>query len=170
MSNWKCGKCGKVYSSDEFASLTYEKMVEDDPDPKQNYGYGAVCPCGYRFHKDKWHTSDDINRFPKKYQVSSVFLELDHGYGDEHIWYETMIFHYQRWWSRLRRRLSWSLMRWHWRKKNHPLPKMTKSLKHWPWSGVETWRYETQAEAEENHRRVVKALSKDGIRAVEALE
>lgn len=94
MSDWKCGKCLKVYEFDDFMKLKNQRMksVEDDPDNK--YGYTNVCDCGYVFHKDKWIKREtvELNKSgTKKYKVdvSTVFLELEHMGG---MYYETMIF------------------------------------------------------------------------------
>jgi len=96
MSEYKCGKCGKEYTFEEYMELGKVKMVEDDPNPMKNYGYTTVCECGYVFHKDQWHLVDnfEIKVMKKKIKgrVSTVFLELNHGFGGKSLWYETMIF------------------------------------------------------------------------------
>jgi len=100
MSLNKCGKCGKEYTFEERLALKKIKMVEDDPDPMKNYGYTRVCTCGYVFHKNKWGLQDnfEIEVFKDhktetlKGKVSTVFLELDHGFDGKHLWYETMVF------------------------------------------------------------------------------
>jgi hypothetical protein len=92
MNEWKCGKCGKEYTTEELILLQKVPVVSNDPDPKKNYGYTSVCSCGYVFHKDKWRLKDTVTFTYKKKKavidVSTVFLELNHfGY-----WYETMLF------------------------------------------------------------------------------
>lgn len=89
---WKCGKCGKEYTTDGLLKLKKIPAVPKDPDPKKNYGYTSVCTCGYIFHRDKWHLRETVKFVYRKKKVvidvSTVFLELNHfGY-----WYETMLF------------------------------------------------------------------------------
>jgi len=114
--DWKCGKCGKEYTSDEFLALPKVKLVEDDTDPIKQYGYTSVCSCGYVFHRDRWHKTTEVEIQPVsfsfsapgslfrrgtmvnaergKVRVSSVFLELDHQWDPKgpSLYYETMIF------------------------------------------------------------------------------
>lgn len=52
MMDYMCPRCGIRYTFDEYIALDHVKMIDDDPDPTQSYGYTAVCGCGYRFHKD----------------------------------------------------------------------------------------------------------------------
>jgi len=97
MSLHKCGNCGKTYTTDEYLSLKTEKMVKDDTNPMKNYGFTSICPCGYVFHKDKWYLKDNFeietDKGLVKGRVSTVFLELDHGFTPNiHRWYETMVF------------------------------------------------------------------------------
>ncbi len=110
MSNWKCGRCGVVYSFEEWMTLGRVKAVPDDPDPKKNYGYTMVCKhCGYVFHHDMpmWKTDGEINhritvldRTAHRIDVSisTVFLELAHddwafgGGKRTPNWYESMVF------------------------------------------------------------------------------
>lgn len=97
MSEWKCGKCGKIYTFEEFIMLKKVKAVESDPDPSKGYGFVGVCDCGYRFHVDKWRLHDKVKiKIDKEYinvQVSTVDLEVNHGYEEgAYEWYETMIF------------------------------------------------------------------------------
>ncbi len=97
MSEWKCGKCGKIYTLEEFISLKKVKAVESDTNPSKEHGFVGVCDCGYRFHLDKWRLHDKVKiKIDKEYidvQVSTIDLELNHGYEEgEHKWYETMIF------------------------------------------------------------------------------
>lgn len=117
MSNWKCGRCGVVYSFDEWMTLEKVPAVTDDPDPKKNYGYSMVCKhCGYVFHKDKpiWKAHGEIkhhitslhwlvNKLTRGsaphhvgIELSTVFLELAHdAWRAEPNWYETMFFCYR---------------------------------------------------------------------------
>lgn len=97
MSEWKCGKCGKIYTFDEFLRLKKVKMVESDINPSEEHGFTGMCDCGYRFHLDKWRIHDKVKiKTDKGYvniQVSTVDLELNHGFEvGEHKWYETMVF------------------------------------------------------------------------------
>ncbi len=115
MSEWKCGKCGTVYDHEGFMALCNIPVVADDPDPKKNYGYAAICSCGYRFHLDKWFMRSTgtiihhmtifhnlfytifFGRYCKPYEIevniSTVDLELNHeDFGGEPLYYESMIF------------------------------------------------------------------------------
>lgn len=97
MSEWKCGKCGKIYTFDEFLKLKKVKAVESDTNPSKEHGFTGVCDCGYRFHVDKWRLHDKVKiKTDKGYvniQVSTVDLELNNGFGEgDNIWYETMVF------------------------------------------------------------------------------
>jgi len=110
--DWKCGKCGKEYTTDEFLNLKRIKLVEYDPDPWKNYGFTSVCECGYVFHRDYWRK---VTRLSLKYypsilyrllnlltggllckpivinvKVLTYFLELRGLDGD--LWYETVVF------------------------------------------------------------------------------
>lgn len=94
---WKCGKCERIYTFEEFLKLKNVKAVESDIDPHREHGFVGVCDCGYRFHLDGWKLHDKVEiKTDKGYIdiiVSTVDLELNHGYKEgENIWYETMIF------------------------------------------------------------------------------
>lgn len=95
-SEWKCGNCGKTYSIQELIGLSTIKAVESDTDPKSQHGYTSVCDCGYRFHLDRWRLHDTlkikINDKEVGILVSTVYLELNNGFFDKDLWYETMIF------------------------------------------------------------------------------
>jgi hypothetical protein len=95
--DWKCGNCGKEYTTEDFLKLTKVQAVETDIDPSKEHGFVGVCECGYRFHIDTWRLHDKVEIETDdgyiNIQVSTVFLEFNHGYGigkDE--WFETMIF------------------------------------------------------------------------------
>lgn len=84
---WKCGKCEKKYGFYEFmelmdANYKNEKMPE--------------CPCGYKFFFDKWKLQDilKVKMGDKDVDVlvSTVYLEINHGFLDKDLWYETMVF------------------------------------------------------------------------------
>lgn len=115
MSEWKCGRCGTVYSHEGFLLLERIKVVSDDPDPMKNYGYTPVCDCGYRFHLDKWfmksagtilhhitifHNFFNVYSFGKfckpheiKVDISTADLELNQDiFGERDLRHETMIF------------------------------------------------------------------------------
>lgn len=90
---WRCGKCGKVYSS----ILDIPDWVWADPKNKKKYGKLSRCDCGYVFHKDKWVLKSEVKLVKKgifgsydmaTVEVSTVDLELNH-FG---CWYETMVF------------------------------------------------------------------------------
>lgn len=89
---WKCGKCGKEYTSEEWRSLKSVQLVPEDTDPMRQHGYTGVCPCGYVFHRDKWHIRDVLelptDHGRAKVEVITYFLELRFRGG----WYETDIF------------------------------------------------------------------------------
>ena len=97
MSQYKCGKCGREYTFEEQRTLKYIPVKPDDPNPKKNYGYTPVCSCGYVFGNDKWRIRDTLELKTDqlgllKIDVSTVFLELNHGFGGVPLWYETMCF------------------------------------------------------------------------------
>ncbi len=97
MSEWKCGKCGKIYTVEEFLLLDKVKMVESDINPSEEHGFTGVCGCGYRFHLDRWRLNDDVNVKTDegyiKTTVSTIDMELDHSFEEgKYIWYETMAF------------------------------------------------------------------------------
>ncbi len=115
MSEWKCGGCGIVYNHEQHMALDKVQVVADDPDPMKNYGYTAVCPCGYRFHLDKWFMRSSgiiyhqmtifhnlfhaisFGKFCKpkeiKVDISTVDLELNHQhFSGDPLYYESMIF------------------------------------------------------------------------------
>ncbi len=105
MSEWKCGNCGKVFTSDEFILLGKTVVVEKEADPAygisptdpNGHGYTSVCSCGYRFLIDRWRLHDDVEIKTDKgginIRVSTIDLELNHGFEKgENIWYETKIF------------------------------------------------------------------------------
>ena len=97
MFEWKCGKCGKIYTTEEFIMLKKVKAVERDSNPFKEHGFVGVCDCGYRFHIDKWRLHDDVKiKTDNEYiniRISTVDLELNHGYEEgKNLWYETMIF------------------------------------------------------------------------------
>lgn len=107
MSNWKCGRCGTVYSFDEFIALL-----------KVPHGSGKamVCEdCGYIFHQDTpiWKAYGEIKHHitclhwlvnkltggrlasphPIDIEISTVFLELAHNwFRGKPNWYESMVF------------------------------------------------------------------------------
>lgn len=85
--DWKCGKCGKKYSLYEFIELmdiNYESRRM------------PVCTCGYRFSLDKWILHDrlkiKIENKEVDILVSTADLEINHGFFDKDLWYETMVF------------------------------------------------------------------------------
>ncbi len=97
MSEWKCGKCGKIYTFEEFIMLKKVKAIESDINPAKEHGFTGMCDCGYRFIVDKWRLHDDVEIKTYKgnvnIRVSTVDLEINNGFEEgENIWYETMIF------------------------------------------------------------------------------
>lgn len=97
MSEWKCGKCEKIYTFDEFLKLKKVKAVESDTNPSKEHGFTGVCDCGYRFHLDRWRLNDDVKiKTDKGYintTISTIDLELNNGFEEgKNIWHETMIF------------------------------------------------------------------------------
>jgi len=95
-AEWRCGNCGKIYSTLELIRLERVKAVESDIDPDNQYGYTSVCTCGYRFHLDKFRIHDrlkiKIDDKETDVLISTVDLELNHGFFDKDLWYETGIF------------------------------------------------------------------------------
>ena len=91
--DWKCGNCGKVYTTEQLMGLNSVKV---------QHGYTSVCECGYRFHIDTWRLRDTVSINTDKgdinVDVSTVFLELNNGWKEgEELWYETMIFPQEEW-------------------------------------------------------------------------
>ena len=184
---WKCGGCGTTYSFDEWMTLEKVKAVEDDPDPKKNYGYTTVCKhCGYVFHQDKpvWKAYGEIvhhitslhwlvNKLthgrlaaPHRIDVelSTVFLEIAHDYWRDRgpNWYESMFFCHRVG----ERKLVSPELPDDWRER---YAKMTSEerLKYLAptWTGgkprVECWmqgRYQTEEQAIEGHKEYLKLL------------
>ena len=82
MNEYKCGKCGKLYTFEEYIKIN------------------CVCPnCGYVFHVDrlKMQLKDKIKTTYKgsdiEVFVSTVFLEMNHGFDEDNpMYWETMIF------------------------------------------------------------------------------
>lgn len=95
MSDWKCGRCGKVYEFEEFCKLESVPLVPEDTNPWEQHGFTSVCVCGYIFHRDKWRKQTEVGlKEGLKAKVSTVFLELNHKIppNGKDLWYETMIF------------------------------------------------------------------------------
>lgn len=93
---WKCGNCGKEYTTEDFLRLSTVQAVESDIKPESEHGFVGVCDCGYRFHLDTLRIHDNVEiKTDKGYVtilVSTVFLELNRGYVEgKNIWYETMV-------------------------------------------------------------------------------
>ena len=83
---WKCGKCGKTYSFDEFLKLMINRNAQN---------HAPICECGYRFLLDRWRLHDNIKLTIDNKEidvlVSTADLEFNHGITKD-LWYETMIF------------------------------------------------------------------------------
>ena len=91
---WKCSYCGRLYTTDEYLALPTVKAVPDEPDPRAltGHGYLAVCKCDKAFHRDKWRLQEHVvDPDGKRYWVSTVHLELNHGFIGPELWYETMV-------------------------------------------------------------------------------
>ncbi|KKL97277.1 hypothetical protein LCGC14_1836050 [marine sediment metagenome] len=199
MSNWKCGRCGVVYSFEEWMTLGRVKAVPDDPDPKKNYGYTMVCKhCGYVFHHDKpiWKTHGEINHritvldrtaHRIDVRISTVFLELAHDEWDLGIarlgscwgeashpnWYESMIFCSREGERHLAdnpdKPEDWEY--------DKATPEERRRLMTPIWvdgvSKVESWvqrRYHTEEQAIEGHKRLTKLLREGKYLITYALE
>jgi len=93
MTDWKCGRCGKAFTHEEFVKLERVPMRPEELDPWRGSGFTPVCDeCGYVFYRDRWRLLDelviDTHLDPLRVGVSTVFLELEHPGG---MWYETII-------------------------------------------------------------------------------
>ena len=91
---WKCSHCGQLYTNDEYLALPKIQAVLDELDPGAltGHGYFVVCKCGKVFHRDKWRLQEYVaGRDGKRYWVSTVHLELNHGFMGPELWYETMV-------------------------------------------------------------------------------
>lgn len=92
--DWACSHCDQRYSMNDLLALPTVKAVADDPDPTgpAGHGYLSVCECGKVFHRDKWRLQADvIGSDGKVYWVSTVHLELNHGFSGPEMWYETIV-------------------------------------------------------------------------------
>ena len=89
---YKCGRCGKEYTLDEYLRLKKVPVNPNDPDPRLGSGYTSVCSCGYVFGKDKWMKKTKVELEECEVEVSTVFLEVNHGSDEHPLWYETRIF------------------------------------------------------------------------------
>lgn len=99
---WRCGNCGKIYTTFELIGLKRVKLVDSDTDPGSQHGYTSACDCGYRFHVDKWVLRDvlkvkidnkEVDGKETEMLVSTVDLELNHSFfSDKDLWYETGLF------------------------------------------------------------------------------
>lgn len=198
MSDWKCGRCGTVYSFNEWFAMEKVKAVADDPDPKKNYGYTMVCKhCGYVFHQDKpvWKGYGEImhhitslhwlvNKLthgrlaaPHRIDVelSTVFLELAHdNWRGEPNWYETMFFCHREG----ERKLESPKLPEGWEERigdmdagerlKYLAPKWTEGK-----PKVECWmqdRYQTEEQAIEGHKQYLKLLEDGRYLITYALE
>ena len=88
---WRCSWCYTRYTTDQYLALP---MVPADPtesDPQAGHGYLAVCHCGKVFHRDKWRLQEFVGNALGRFWVSTVDLELNHGFNAGELWYETMI-------------------------------------------------------------------------------
>ena len=78
---WKCGRCGKIYDTNQLISLEKIKLVESDNDPTSQHGFTPVCECGYIFHIDRWRLNDQVKIKVDDKEIeciiSTVFLELN---------------------------------------------------------------------------------------------
>jgi hypothetical protein len=88
----KCGKCGKEYDINEYLRLRTIPVNPNDLDPRLGSGYTKICECGYVFGKDKWMKKTTVKLKECEIEVSTVFLEVNHGSDEKPLWYETMIF------------------------------------------------------------------------------
>lgn len=84
---WRCGKCGKKYGFHEFMELMNANCES---------GRMPTCSCGYIFLSNKWKLQDmlKVKMDDKEIEVlvSTVYLELNHGFFGKDLWYETMVF------------------------------------------------------------------------------
>lgn len=89
---WRCGWCGRKYTTDEMLNLDKAFAKKNNPD----YGFVSICECGKRFHTDKWKLVNKWRLFPNiiksltypTLRLSTVDLHLNH-FGN---YYETMLF------------------------------------------------------------------------------
>ena len=90
MSEYKCGDCGREFSFEEHRRL--DRAPVDPTDPDRREGYVTVCECGYRFFEDGWNEVTVLTHDGTEFRVSTVFLNLNHGFRGEDRWYETCVF------------------------------------------------------------------------------
>jgi hypothetical protein len=89
VAEYRCGKCGRVYTEDEYRKL--ERVLFDPDHP--NLGLTSKCSCGYVFHRDRWRIRTDVEvdtpRGKRIFTVHSEFIEI--GEPDDQMWYETTV-------------------------------------------------------------------------------
>lgn len=88
MPEYKCDQCDREYRSDEYMAL--DRVPVDPDDPERRQGYHKVCECGAEFYADNWGRVDVVDTGDEEIKVSTTFLILNHGHGDEDLWYETL--------------------------------------------------------------------------------
>jgi hypothetical protein len=75
-------------------ALPKVKAVEADLDPTAPTGHGfiQVCECGKVFQRDTWRLQEYVaGADGLRYWVSTVHLELNHGFMGPELWFETMV-------------------------------------------------------------------------------
>lgn len=94
MIEYQCSSCGREYSNQEYRELKRVQAVKDEVDPtaRDGHGYHAVCECGHEFHADEWHKEAAVESEYHEFRVSTTHLVLNHGHGDDDLWYETCVF------------------------------------------------------------------------------
>ena len=93
-TRWECSHCGRRYSTDALLARPAVKAVEEDVDPTAPTGHGFlfVCECGKVFHRDTWRLQEyATGPDGARYWVSTVHLELNHGFLGPELWFETMV-------------------------------------------------------------------------------
>lgn len=91
--DWMCSRCLRRYSTDELSALPLVPAVPEDPDPRAPGGHGflSVCVCGSVFHRDRWRLQENVEAEGRTYWVSTLALELNRGWGEQELWYETIV-------------------------------------------------------------------------------
>ena len=83
----KCGRCGKVYNTEEYVAL---------PKASYKYGYTHVCDCGYVFGIDTFHLDDTVEIKVEgrtaRVNVYTFFREVVSGFDAKPMWYQTLLF------------------------------------------------------------------------------
>lgn len=93
MGEYRCPRCGEIYTRSEYNQLDRQPVDSSEDDPREGQGYEKVCSeCGARFHSDKWQLLETVDTGEEEIRVSTVALTIPHGPSYDQ-WFETCLFH-----------------------------------------------------------------------------